>query len=213
MPPGFSVKKEMVIWLIIVAPIIYLLTVLDQLPDQIPTHWNFKGEVDGYGSPFVLPLLNVGVYLLLLFIPLLDPKRKNYEFFANAYYKIRLALALFLSTLTVMIILVGLGHDIKIDRVVIIGTLVLFAALGNYLTTVKPNWFVGFRTPWTLENEDVWRKTHLLGGRLWFGGGLLGIILAFFLPQSALVTFAIVTFSVLGLIPVVYSYISYQKQQ
>ena len=211
MLPGFSLKREALIWLIILAPLIYMFIIWDQLPAQIPTHWNLRGEVDNYGSPLVLPGINALLYIVFLVLPLFDPRKRNYDFFASSYYKIRLFIAIFLSGMAIISILVGLGHAIDVPRVVLVAVMGLLAILGNYMKTVQPNWFVGFRTPWTLENETVWRKTHRLGGRLWFAGGLLGLVLAMLLPSTWLAPLMLILIGILVLVPTVYSYRLYQQ--
>ena len=62
--------------------------------------------------------------------------------------------------------------------------LVFFVVLGNYLGNLRPNYFVGIRTPWTLENPETWRATHRLGGRLMFFGALILLVAQFFLSES-----------------------------
>ena len=86
----------------------------------------------------------------------------------------------------------------------------LFAFLGNYFKTIKPNYFIGIKTPWTLENEEVWKKTHIIGGKLWFVGGLL-MALTFLLPnEMQLYTFLGIT-AVITIVPIVYSYLEFKK--
>ena len=79
------------------------------------------------------------------------------------------------------------------------------------MRTVRSNFFVGIRTPWTLSNDVVWRKTHELGGKIWFYTGIILAIVVFFLPQTAatVVMFSGIFFMVI--IPVVYSYLEYRK--
>jgi uncharacterized membrane protein len=85
-----------------------------------------------------------------------------------------------------------------------------FAFLGNYFKTIKPNYFIGIKTPWTLENEEVWKKTHELGGKLWFVGGLL-MALTFVLPNNIqFYTFMGIT-AVITIIPILYSYRIFNK--
>jgi uncharacterized membrane protein len=86
--------------------------------------------------------------------------------------------------------------------------------LGNYFQTVRPNYFIGIRTPWTLENEQTWKKTHRLGGRLWMAGGILIVFISFIIrSNNALaITFAIIL-SVMVIVPIVYSYIEFQKEK
>jgi uncharacterized membrane protein len=88
----------------------------------------------------------------------------------------------------------------------------LFAILGNYMYTIKPNYFAGFRLPWTLSNNENWRKTHLLGGKLFFAGGLLIAVCGLFAPfiVSIIIMFSILSLSVV--VTCVYSYRLYKKQ-
>ncbi|MCV6631065.1 MAG: SdpI family protein, partial [Flavobacteriaceae bacterium] len=91
------------------------------------------------------------------------------------------------------------------------GVGLLFLVLGNFFKTIQPNYFVGIRTPWTLEHPTVWKKTHILGGKLWFVGGLVLVVLAFVLSRKiAFMGLTSITI-VLVMVPVVYSYMVFQK--
>jgi uncharacterized membrane protein len=205
------IKKESPIWLILALPVIFLLIYSDQLPARVPIHWNARGEVDGYGSPYLLVLLNVGVYLLLLLVPKIDPRKRNYALFQDSYYKLRFILAVFVTGLTVTIFLNGLGYAIDVARVVGLGVLLLLAFIGNYLTTIRPNWFVGIRTPWTLSSDTVWKKTHQLVGKLWFFGGLAGFLVGLFLAGAYLFYLLVGIALVLGLGSVIISFVIYRQ--
>jgi uncharacterized membrane protein len=205
-------KRELPLLVILLAPIVYLLIVWDRLPDQLPSHWDFNGEVNGYGPKYYIVLLNIGLYLLLLLIPKIDPRKKNYDLFSSTYFKLRFLLILFFSVISSLIITKSLGHDIDIDRVILIGCILLFIGLGNYMGTIKTNWFIGVRTPWTLENETVWKKTHLLTGRLWFWMGLILLVFSFFLPKDILNKVFFISVIIMVLIPIVYSYGIYQDE-
>ena len=61
----------------------------------------------------------------------------------------------------------------------------LFAFMGNLMHNIKPNYFAGVRTPWTLEDPDTWRATHRLAGKLWFGGGIFVTIAVLVLPVES----------------------------
>ncbi len=86
--------------------------------------------------------------------------------------------------------------------------------LGNYFQTIRSNYFIGIRTPWTLENEQVWKKTHLLGGRIWMAGGLLIVILSFIITDnhSLMIAFGILCF-IMVIIPVIFSYTEFRKEK
>jgi uncharacterized membrane protein len=84
--------------------------------------------------------------------------------------------------------------------------------LGNYFQTVRPNYFIGIRTPWTLENEQLWKKTHRMGGKLWVAGGVLIAVISIFINNNTAlaITFGAIL-SIMVIVPVVYSYIEYLK--
>jgi uncharacterized membrane protein len=181
--------------------------------DHIPVHWNWEGKVDRYGGKFegllVLPLVSVGLYLLLLVLPRFDPGRANYRTFAGAYYAIRLTITLFLSAIYAVGVLVSLGYHVNMTTVVGLALGVLFIVLGNVMGKIRPNWFVGVRTPWTLSSKLSWTKTHRLAGWLFIVMGLVGA--AWGLLQTAWMTgLMVATYAVCGIWVVVYSYLVYR---
>jgi uncharacterized membrane protein len=183
-------------------------------PMQVPTHWGFNGRVDGYSSrgfaAFFFPFLNLGMFLILTFIPLIDPHRNRYEEFKNAYSVFKVAIILFLTIVYGLVSFNGLGYAINISVVIPAMTGLLFLVMGSYLRKIKMNWFIGFRNPWTLSNEVVWDKTHLLAGKLFMLGGILMIITAFMSGSAHL--FSIVALLVLiVVIPMIYSFVLYRK--
>jgi uncharacterized membrane protein len=136
-------------------------------PDLIPIHWNLEGNVDGYGGKFegllLLPLIALGLYLLLAFLPRLGPRYANYARFETAYTVIRIGALALLALIYGFVLLWINGVELNAARVipVIVGGLLM--VIGFYLNRVEPNWFVGIRTPWTLTSDRSWRKTHELG--------------------------------------------------
>lgn len=207
------IKRELPLLLILIAPLVLLLAVWTQLPDEVPTHWNLEGEVNGYSTKYTLGLLSIGMYLLMLVLPKIDPRKKNYESFSSSYFKIRLITTLFISVLSVMILLKALGMEIPMEKVVAIMVSCLIVFLGNYFTTLKPNWFIGIRVPWTLESETVWRKTHFLAGKLFFWTGLALLIPSFWLEPSLLFPILITGIAAVTVIPIVYSYRLFQQEK
>lgn len=204
-------KREVIVWVALLIPNIYMAVVWNQLPEQLPIHWNIQGEADQYAPKYTLPIIHLGVYLLFLIIPMIDPRKKNYEIFLKTYFKLRLVLVLFFGMINALVFTNELGYPIDLARGIIISVLVLFVLLGNYLQNVRPNWFIGIRTPWTLENEDIWRKTHFLASKLFFWGGLIMLILSFILAQQILFPVVFGGIIALSLAPVAYSFILYQK--
>lgn len=175
-----TIKRDWIVILVIVLCFITGIVVLPHLPDRVPLHWNLKGEVDRYGSPLVgafgIPSMLAVIYLLMLVLPLIDPKSRNYALFAGVYNMFKLVFALFMAGLYFMVIAAALGYDIDIGTVVSIGISLLFILLGNSMGRIKHNYFFGVKNPWTLADEEVWKKTHRLAGRVFVAGGAATLV-------------------------------------
>ena len=205
-------KKEFPFVAIALIPFVYLAFIWNKLPEKVPMHWNGAGEIDRWGSKIeiLFPLLLIsGIgYFTFLIIPSLDPKG-NLDKMGNKLHNLRYIISAFLTLLGLFIVysIQTINSNPKMIFV-IIG--LLFTFLGNYFKTIKPNYFIGIRTPWTLENEDVWKKTHLLGGKLWFICGLL-MAMTFVLPNKIqFYTFMGIT-AVISIVPIFYSYLEFKK--
>jgi len=136
-------------------------------PDQVPVHWGFSGQPDRYGGKFegllLLPATMLFIYLLMLLLPYVDPRRANYARFRGAYLVMRVAILVFLA-LIYGFVLLWIG-GIRVEPSVILALVGgLLVVLGISMRRISPTWFVGIRTPWTLSSELSWRKTHRLGG-------------------------------------------------
>jgi uncharacterized membrane protein len=183
---------------------------LPQLPTSVPIHWGPSGQPDNYApriwGAFLLPLTSLGVYLLFLVLPSLDPKRANYSKFADTYHFLRVAFVLFMVFLQgVTLYSILFADDQMNNNLVFIGVGLLFVIIGNYMPRVRSNWFVGFRNPWTLSNQVVWRRTHRLGGMVFVFGGLV-VMLVGFLPNGMQLGVLIAAIAGMTLIPAAYSF-------
>jgi uncharacterized membrane protein len=150
--------------------------------------------------------LNAGIYLLLVFLPRIDPRRQNVELSLATYNKIRIGSVLFMSVILITIILMNQGLQIDMLKIIFISTLILFAFLGNYFSRVRPNYFIGIRTPWTLENDTVWRKTHQMAGKLWFWTSVALIPFVLLAKPAVVVPIFIAATLILSIVPIAYSY-------
>ena len=205
-------KKEIPFIVVALLPFVYLAYIWNELPKEVPMHWNASGEIDRWGDKselFMMLFMLTGItYFVFLIIPYIDPKQK-FQNMGNKLNNLRRILALFMSALAIYILY---SVQQKTSNPVLIFPLVglLFAFLGNYFKTIKPNYFIGIRTPWTLENEEVWKKTHLIGGKLWFVGGLL-MALTFVLPNKIQIYTFLAIAAVITIVPIVYSYLEFKK--
>jgi uncharacterized membrane protein len=187
-----------------------------RLPDVVTTHWNFKGEADGYSSRLLaaglLPLFLAVLPLIFRVLPKIDPKGENYAKFSEAYWLIANTVGLFLAGVHVAVLLNAMGTPIDINLVVGLGVGLLLMVMGNYLGKVQPNWFMGVRTPWTLASDTVWRKTNRTAGWLFVLAGLI-IAVVSFVPSIPTLTVMGVAIALAALIPVVQSYVLWKKER
>lgn len=204
-----KIGRELLLILLTVIPIAYLLFNWSLLPDQMPTHFGFNGEPNGYGSRIVFLFLPLGLYLLMLILPLIDPKKHNYEIFSDTYFKLRIILSVFIGIIDSLIIYNVLHRIEKMGLLIPILIMLIFTLLGNYMGNIRPNYFVGIKVPWTLNNDVVWIRTHKLAGKLWFWGGLIGIAALFVFNNPTMVMVPLML--IITVVPIVYSYIIYQK--
>ncbi|MBD3891784.1 SdpI family protein [Olleya marilimosa] len=209
-----NLKKEFPYIILMALPFIYLAYIWNTLPETVPTHWNASGEIDGYGSkntlliiPFMLPVL---VYIIMTIAPKIDSKNKIATM-GKKYEQLKFFLVLFMSVLALFIIYSSKTQSFSSPNIIYILLGLLFAGLGNFMKTVKPNYFIGIKTPWTLENETVWKKTHLLGGKIWFVGGLLIVCMSLIFTAQTAATLFVIIAVLITIIPLVHSYIEFKK--
>lgn len=198
--------------LLVVAMLAYSLWLYPSLPDRIPTHWNWKGEVDGWSSrlfgTFFLPGMSAGMFLLFLALPWLSPKGFQIEPFRSTYNLIVVLVLALMAYIHVVALQAALHPRLDVSRALIGGIFLLFGGIGLLLGRVKRNFWVGVRTPWTLASDIVWDKTHHLSARLYSLAGVLGAT-AVWLGMSPVVCFAL--FLILVFVPVVYSLVLYKR--
>lgn len=209
-------RKDWYLLLLILAMFFVSIILYSELPERMPTHWNISGEVDNYSSrfwgAFMMPLINLAIFLLMLLTPLIDPKKDNYQKFSSSYRIIRSIFIVFFAVLHFLVLAFSLGYNIDLGSFVVFGIGILFIILGNYMPKVRHNYFLGIKVPWTLANEKVWKKTHRMTGKLYLLSGATTLLGTFFgVPASFWVLMICVFGSSLG--SIVYSYFIYRQEK
>lgn len=203
------IKQMILASIIILLPIVAGIILWDQLPDSMPAHWNFDGEVDRWTSKatavFFYPFLLLAVHWICIVGTSLDPKRKNQP------EKVLTLLMWLLPVMSIVlngsIYAVAMNKDVNIEVIISLLVGVIFTIIGNYLPKCKQNYTIGIKIPWTLDSEENWNRTHRFGGIVWTISGIIIILLSFInaiqlmLPIMLLMVFA----------PVIYSYMLYKK--
>lgn len=211
-----KIKNELPIIVIVLLPFIYLAFLWNQLPKTIPIHWNINGEIDRYGDkiellliPILLPFLT---YLVFLIVPKIDPKNKLNKM-GNKLQNLKFLMTTLMSILALFIIYSTKEQSLTNPNYLILLIGVLYIILGNYFKTIKPNYFIGIKTPWTLESEYIWKETHKLGGKLWFLGGIIVIVLSLILNPKLNNYFFLGITAIISMVPIAYSYILHKNQR
>ena len=178
-----------------------------ELPERMASHWGPGGQVDGWMAKsvcvWVIPAIMVFQTGLFFVILLIDPLRKNIDKFFSYYAGFVIMMNVFLFAVHSWMILWNLNIQIPSNVFMPIGLACLIFYAGIVMSHVKPNWFIGIRTPWTLSNEIVWQKTHKLGGILFRVAAIIILVGAAF-PQYAIL-FVLVPVLSVSAITVLYS--------
>jgi immunity protein, SdpI family len=161
---------------LVITPFVVLAAFWNQIPERVPIHWNIRGEIDGWASKsfglLITPIIGFLAVALCHVVSSLDPKlRANLDKtdrMKKVLQILGLAFAAFFGAVFGVQVAAAFGYKIAAARVITWCILLLFAILGNYLPNLRPNYFVGIRTPWTLERAETWRATHRVGGKLMF---------------------------------------------
>ncbi|NLF51210.1 MAG: SdpI family protein [Leptolinea sp.] len=185
----------------------------EQMDQPFATHWNAKGEADGYGSEFMglyfLPLLTIAMSMLILFTPAIDPLKRNVAGFRSEYNVFILSFAAFMFYVHALTIAWNLGVNFSMNAAMAPAFGLFFVLTGRMILKAKRNYFIGIRTPWTLANDQVWDSTHQIGGKLFIASGILTAA-CIICPDA---TFAVLFFTAIGstIITFVYSYLEFRK--
>jgi uncharacterized membrane protein len=188
----------------------------NQLPEQIASHWNINDQVDGYmpkfWGVFMMPLITLGMFLLFLVVPSIDPLKANIAQFREAFNLFIILIVGFMLYIHGLTIAWSLGYtNFKMSTSMVPALGLLFIFLGVMLRKAKRNFFIGIRTPWTLSNDRVWDKTHQLGATLFMASGVLALLGGFF---GGLIAFWLLFVPLMGstLFLVIYSYVLYRNE-
>ncbi len=183
-----------------------------ELPDPMPSHWNAKGEVDGFMDKDKNVALLLGLPLfcwgLMKLIPVISPKGFRTDEFSETVNILQVALVVFMSLIGVAVMLEARNFGLDMTNYVVVAVGMLLVVLGNYLGKVRKNFFIGIRTPWTLASDEVWSKTHRLGGWMFVLAGIVLALSGVFGINEIVMAGTII---IAAVIPIAYSFILYQR--
>lgn len=200
-------KEHFLVLALITISTVATLIAYPHLPEFVPIHWNWRGQINGYAHKWLL-FMFPGIVGLFFLYPWLSPKHFKIESFKSTYLYIMVVIACLLTYIDGLVLWAGIGHSFNTGRSMLGGVCLAFALLGNVMGKVRQNFYLGVRTPWSLANERVWNATHRFAAKTYFVGGTLAFVLLlagtkFWLPVAMVL--------VGGLAPMVYSFIFYKQ--
>jgi uncharacterized membrane protein len=190
--------------------------VYPRLPETMPTHWNFRGEADGFApraqGAFILPAAMVLMLGLAWVLPRISPQRFEVDTFKSTYGMVMFLVVLLFGYMHLVTLWAGVNGRIDVGRALFGGIFGFLAVMGNYLSKVRRNFWVGVRTPWTLASERVWNDTHRLAAKTFVIAGIGGVIVTLVpLPLPVWMGIGGGLFVAGALIPAVYSLVHYKR--
>ncbi len=206
-------KSFLISSILCLVPVFIAIIFYKKLPEEIPMHFNFKGEVTSHASKIFLiinPMILFLANIFALFIKYNDPKKKNVPKNLN---KILIFIIPSISLILVCsTILISFGYNLRIEMLMPIFFSIIFILIGNYLPKCKRNFTVGIKLPWTLYDDDVWMKTHRLGGFLFVISGILILLTSLFLNKFSFFVM-IITLLITLISLTLYSFIIYNHKK
>ena len=197
--------------IVLLIPILIGLILWNQLPDQIPSHWDINGEVDGWSSKaftvFGFPCLLLVLHWVCVLASSADPGSKNYH--PKMLHLVLWTCPVISLVLNALVYTAALGYQLNIEIIMPLLVGLMFIIVGNLLPKCRQSYTLGIKLPWTLANEENWNKTHRFGGKLWVVGGVITLATAFVGSFWILLGVLIVMVAA----PTIYSYCLYRKQK
>jgi uncharacterized membrane protein len=210
MKKNYSLINLVAILIACVPPAILAL-IWNTIPARVAIHFDEELKPDQMGDrselwiiASILSVVSLLVYFLLQNIHRFDPKRKNNP--SQTFNKLGLGIVIFFNALNLLLIFSSRNNSFTMSRLFFPLIGLLFVFLGNYMPALKPNYFAGIRLPWTLSDDDNWRRTHFLAGKVWFWCGLAFAVITLFLPINFVMPLFIASILIMVLIPGIYSY-------
>jgi len=184
-----------------------------EMPARMATHWNAAGEADGQMPRLLglaaLPALSAGLLALFAVLPRVDPLGENVAAFREQYDAFVVLIVGLLTYVHLLVLAWNAGYRFEMVQALapVVGVVLYYA--GVLMEHAEQNWFVGIRTPWTLSDEEVWRRTHDRAGPLFKLAGAVAALGAV-VPSAAIFLVAVPAVAA-GAYATAYSYVVHRR--
>lgn len=184
-----------------------------EMPAEMAIHWNAAGEVDDHlGKTLALvlfPALSAALLVGFAAVPRIDPLGDNVARFREQYDTFVVLAVAFLTYVHLLVLAANAGYEFEMIQALAPGIGGLFYYVGVLSTHAEQNWFVGIRTPWTLSNEEVWKRTHEHAAPLFKLSGVIAALAALVPAYAELLVVGPAV--AVGLYATVYSYVEHRR--
>lgn len=185
------------------------------LPSEVPMHWNIRGNVDRYmpknNALWAIPILTSAVFLLFQILPYFDPNKKKYKLFKKEWEIMQTAIIAFFVYIHFLTFYISINPKVQLMPLMFIGLGTLFILLGNYMSKIRQNYFIGIKLPWTLSSEENWNKTHRFASWCFVIAGIITLVEAYFIWYAPFVIFAGIFLA--AILPAIYSFLLFKKSE
>ncbi len=223
-----------IMWIISFISLVGTAIAIMYLPDSIPMHHDFAGNIDRWGSKyesFIFPAVILGMSLhWTLFIKYYEKKarqaeddKKRAEILSNVKVLSIVGLAM-AAAFTVMhggilyksyneAVFTGEKPAINTDRLWEIVTGVLMIIVGNIMTKTRNNATVGLRCKWTRYNDATWQKGNRFAAYAIIIAGLLTVFTSAVAKTLTTATILMLAYILAALaVSLVYAYKIYSEE-
>lgn len=199
---------------IVIAQFLASLYYYPHLPSEMPMHWNVMGNIDSYMpkeyAVWLMPLISLALFVFFKLTPSFDPNKKKYHLFHPEWQIIQSVLISFFAYTQGIVFYASFYPTLQIMKPLFIGMGILFILLGNYLSKIRQNYFLGIKVPWTLASEDNWNKTHRFASFTFVIMGIIVLLEGFFIWNAAPVILGSIFLA--SFLPVIYSYLLFKDK-
>jgi uncharacterized membrane protein len=157
------------------------------LPDPMPKHWS-HGVVDSTMPKRWGVLMIPAIMALFVAVPSLvskllrlgriGPQTQERQDEERIGGLMAAALLTLLLAVHIGVLLAASGFVTDIQRVMTIVIGLSLIPIGNVVSKLRRNAFIGIRTPWAYASDEVWLRTQRFGGRALIVAGLLATAIA-----------------------------------
>lgn len=207
-------------WVVFATLLVASLYTISKLPEnlELPIHWGLDGKADWFVSAeialIILPVIILVIILLFTYIKHIEPRHENLKKSESARRWIMFGTVMLIALFGASNIALGLGYDIEMTRLILSAVMILLILIGNFLPKLRSNYFIGIRVPWTLSNEENWRKTHHFAGRVFMICGVIGLLASLLISNQEIIGFVLIGLIIpMVIVPVFYSWNIWRKSK